>query len=183
MNPEYIIILYQLRNKMANIFLEAVTYTNVTDVRASTLNATLADITPIVTDDQVNILIRKAEIIIDSIVGSYGEPVSDTQVSIFPATVDSVSIGIPLDVQKAAIILVEAMYVDGVLGGITASISGSVAGNIIKEKYGIHEFNYSDSSTASGKRFSANDNYINDEIYTLLKPYISSGKSTFVIPY
>ncbi|HMS90738.1 MAG TPA: hypothetical protein PKC87_00750 [Candidatus Absconditabacterales bacterium] len=149
---------------MVNIFLEDPTYISIDDLTSSSRNSF---INTAGADNEKKILIRQAEIIIDSIIKSYGVKVDPTQETIFPTVQD----GIPSNIAKATVRIVENLYVSGELEGAT---SGPIKGSVIKaEKFGDHSVEYQDENVRVNVLQNKNK-YITQDVELFLKPYINN---------
>lgn len=148
---------------MTNIFIETTTYINEATLKDSTKEtwlqwSTLTDI------NNRDILIRKSEIIIDSIIQSFWVKLNESQETIFP-TVDD---GIPTNIKKATVLLCEEQFKGWELTSWSLSNSRIVS----SEKYWNHQVTYQDVSVA-WNTLQKKNKYITQEIETLLKPYIN----------
>lgn len=122
---------------MSNIFNWPSIYTNFTNVRDSTTKAGLIALS----DAEIDILIDKAQSIVDSYIISYWTPFVETQKRIFPINVNSVST-IPSDITRATFYVVEQLYESWDL--ITAATSTSSWWNIKSEKTGDRTITYTE---------------------------------------
>lgn len=150
---------------MANLFLEEITYITEAELKDSTR---ITDTTLVWTwDNEINnrtILIRKAEVIIDSIIWSYGTKVDPLQETIFPTVENS----IPVAIKKAVVLLCEAMFS---WGELEASNQFSWAKFIKSETHWDHKVEFQQ-ETVQTNSMSKKNQYVNQEIEMLLKPFV-----------
>lgn len=150
---------------MANIFDETPVYITEETLKDSTKEAWLKGAT---STDITNrkILIVKSQKIIDSVIVFYWTKLVETQDYIFPTVDDA----IPLDIQKATVLLCEEQYKGWELNSWSSSTSGS---KIVKsEKYGNHQVTYQD-ETVVWNTLQKKNKYITQEIEMLLRPYMN----------
>lgn len=150
---------------MTNIFLEDWTYISEETLKDSTKETWLkgsetADV------ENRKILIVKSQKIIDSVVVSYWTKEDVNQTYIFP-TIDD---GIPLDIQKATVLLCEEQYKGWELNSWSSSSQGS---KVVKsEKFWNHSVTYQDEAVV-WNTLQKKNKYITQEIEMLLRPYIN----------
>lgn len=91
-----------------NIFVQTPVYISVQDVKDSTSKSAIK----LLTDDEIKVLIYKAQLTIDNYIIGYGTPYDETQTFIFPVDVDGVST-IPDDIVYSTLLVVEQIYENG----------------------------------------------------------------------
>ena len=150
---------------MANIFETSPVYISIENLRDSTTNEDLKDINQ-VTDENVSILIWKAQDIIDNLIWDYWIPNIENQETIFPIQNEdwTENTQIPVSIQKATLLLVENLYIWGILNWSAYEVWFS--GKVKSETSRGHTVSYFNSSS------SAKNPFINDEIMIYLSPYI-----------
>lgn len=153
---------------MANIFLENTTYLTQEDLKDSTKIEWLKWDSPDNVENR-EILIRKSEIIIDSVIGSYWVKVDPNQNTIFP-TVDD---WIPIAIKKAVVLISEGIFEDGV---IAWGWSYSWEKWVKAEWHWDHKIEFQE-QTVQAWGLSRKSKYITQEVEILLKPYISTFSS------
>ncbi len=153
---------------MANLFLETPTYITEAQLKESTR---VTDTELIGTnDDAVNnrkILIRKSEIVIDSIIWTYGTKVDSDQETVFP----TVSDWVPKNIMKAVVLICEGMF----LGWELTQSKEYVGAKFAKaEWYGDHKVEFQN-ETVQTNAMSKKNQYITQEIEMLLKPFVTTS--------
>lgn len=151
---------------MTNIFEENPVYVDIQTLRDSTTNPDLKEPTT-VDDTKVSILISKAEIIIDYVIQYYWVPNEENQETIFPIQTEDwkPNTEIPKRIKMATILLVESMYVWGVLDWM--AYEWWFSGKIKSETSRGHTVSYYNSSWDSVDY----NQFLNEEIIMYLKPY------------
>lgn len=151
---------------MPNIFEESPVYVDIQTLRDSTTNPDLQN-DETVTDSQLSILITKAEVIIDYVIQDFWEPNEENQETIFPIKTDDWKLNteIPKKIKMATILLVESMYIWGVLDWM--AYEGWFSGKVKSETSRGHTISYYNSS---GDLVDYNQ-FLNEEIMMYLKPY------------
>ena len=148
---------------MSNLFVENPTYITLEEIKWSTKD----DCVKKMSDENLKILIRKWEIIIDDIIKEFWEKESPDQVTIFPTVKDQV----PLSIKKAVVLLVEWLHL---WWELEVSSNGPIKWWMIKqEKFWDHSITYQDEWVRSNALQSKNK-YITSEIEVLIRPYIKS---------
>ena len=90
---------------MTNLFLREPTYITVTEIKDSTSNSDLQNLS----DDEIKILISKAEDTIDNYIWSYWVPFEEDQTLIFPIDLEWIAL-MPQDVKIATFYTVEQLF-------------------------------------------------------------------------
>ncbi len=152
---------------MSNIFIDEPIYITIDELEASTSNTQVKDLD----DEKQKLLITKSELIIDEIIGEYWEKQVSNQLRIFPTVDDNIPVGI----KRATIRLCENLFIDWYLDGNSSNSTKQQA--IKAEKYGDHAITYQDAEQVQNTRFKLYDEYIDDEIYMYLKPYLGGAES------
>lgn len=153
---------------MANIFLETTTYLSEWDLKDSTSLDWLkwnnqAD------KDERDILIRKSEIIIDSVIKEYWQKVNENQNTIFPTIQD----WIPIPIKKAVVLISEWIYDDWVIAwGWNYTWSKWIK----SESHWNHRVEFQEQEVAWWI-LSKKSKYITQEVEILLRPYITTFSS------
>lgn len=149
---------------MSNIFLETTTYLTETELKESTRESWLkwAETTDV---DNRNILIRKAEIIIDSVIWSFWTKVNELQETIFP-TVEN---WIPIAIKKSVVLICESMFVAWEL---TSWVSYTWAKWVKSETYWDHKVEFQQESVSTNN-LAKKSPYITQEVEILLKPFLT----------
>ena len=151
---------------MANIFLEEPIYISENELKESTKDIWLQWVNNTDIDNR-KILIRKAEIIIDSVIWSYWIKVNLEQRNIFPVLIEL----IPINIKKVTILLCEWLYQ---WWELEAWINWPKKWSMVKsEKYWLHVVEYQEEIIVTNS-LSNKSQYINQEIEILLKPFLSS---------
>ena len=152
---------------MANLFVNEPIYTTIIDLRETTTNPDLKE-SSIVNDENVKILITKSQDIIDAVIECYWTPNISWQKTIFPIKNEdwTDNTEIPLDIQLTTILLVENLYVWGVLDGWAYWVWGNW--KIKSETSRWHTVSY----FGGGSSAIDNNEFLNQEILTYLDPYI-----------
>ncbi len=143
---------------MWNIFSEDITYLTIQEIKDSSSNTELTSST----NEDIQWWIRRAEKIIDSLIESYGTKVDSSQNTIFPTIAD----GIPIEVKQATILLTECVFQN--------------RNKIEQERIIKSETRRGNSVTYEDKvdKFKQMHSCMSEEIYELLKKYISSNTSS-----
>lgn len=152
---------------MANLFLTEPVYLSLTDLRETTTNLDLKEAYS-VDDDNVKILVWKAQDIIDNLITDYWIPNIENQETIFPIKNDdwTDNVIVPIVIQKATVLLIENLYVGWVLDwwaywtGWNSPIKSETSRG--------HTISYYSWTTSA---IDINE-FMNDEIMIYLKPYI-----------
>lgn len=154
---------------MTNLFVQDPVYISIENLRDSTTNEDIkADSPVVVTDEDLKILIWKAQDIIDAVIFVYWDKNSETQTTIFPIknTDWSDNTEIPIDVQKATILLVENLYEWWVLDGWAYGVwSQWIIKSETSRWHTISYFSWWSSATDINE-------FLNDEILIYLRDYI-----------
>lgn len=150
---------------MSNIFLEEITYLTETELKESTRESWLKWETETDSDNR-QILIRKAEIIIDSVIWTFWTKVNETQETIFPTTEN----WIPVAIKKATVLICEWMFKDWEL---TSWVSYNWAKWIKSESYWDHKVEFQQEEVNIWN-LAKKSIYITQEIEILLKPFITT---------
>ena len=147
---------------MANIFESTPIYTNVVDVRDTTTNTELQSSTN-VSDWDVEILIWKAQDIIDDVIWDYWTPADENQNTIFPLYEET---SIPVNIQKATILLVENLFVWWVLDWWAYELWWTKDIKSETSRWHTVSYYWNISWAIDSNQF------LNDEIMIYLKPYL-----------
>lgn len=150
---------------MANIFQTSPVYISLENLRDSTTNEDLKLDTQ-VSNENVSILISKAQDIIDNVIWDYWVPNIENQETIFPIQNEDWTENeiIPIAIQKATLLLVENLYVWGVLDWNAYELWFS--GKVKSETSRGHTVSYFETWKT------AKNPFLNDEIMIYLTPYI-----------
>ena len=152
---------------MANLFETTPIYVSISDLRDTTTNSDLKS-SWTVEDWDVSILISKAQDIIDNAIWDYWVPNIENQETIFPIKNEdwTENTVIPIDIQKATVLLVENLYIWGVLDGGAYWVW--TQGSIKSETSRGHTISYFAWATNAAE----SNEFLNEEIMIYLKPYI-----------
>ncbi len=148
---------------MADIFIQDPVYITVQELKDSTTNA-LIDAE---SDDNNKKIITEAQDIIDQYIGSYPTKADENQYYIFP-TIDD---WIPLDIQKATVLLCENLANWGYYSWKAYNQSWS-SWNILVEKYWPHSVMFD--NTTSWINTSEQNKYVDEQVYRYLEYYITN---------
>lgn len=152
---------------MANLFLTEPVYLSLTDLRETTTNPDLKEVDS-VDDDNIKILIWKAQDIIDNLITDYWTPNIENQETIFPIKNDDWTDNevVPIVIQKATVLLVENLYVWWVLDWWAYwTWSNSPIKSETSRGHTISYYSWATSAIDINE-------FMNDEIMIYLKPYI-----------
>lgn len=149
---------------MANIFLEETTYLNETELKDSTREEWLKWETEVDSDNR-QILIRKSEIIIDSVIWTFWTKENETQETIFP-TVEN---WIPVAIKKAVVLICESMFKAWEL---TSWASYDWAKWVKSETYWDHKVEFQQEEVQINN-LAKKSPYITQEVEILLKPFLT----------
>ena len=126
---------------MANIFLNEPVYITVQQVKDSTSKPAIVSLT----DDEIKVLIYKAQREVDSYLwATFRPPFDSNQEFIFPVLKDSLSY-LPIWITEATLYVVEQVFISG--DTISASVWG---GEVIEEKTWPHTIKYWEWTVVSG---------------------------------
>ncbi len=149
-----------------NIFVENITYLTIEELKEAFSIFNDKD------DNDLQILIRRAEKNIDNIIWKYGEKKEKDQKTIFPTKKDN----IPLEIKQAAALLCKNIF---------SYKENNIKTESKREKRRWNEYNFSNTYFEKQENtFTKINKYLDEEIYNLLTPFleeknINTRKSSF----
>lgn len=146
---------------MANLFETIPVYIALADLRDTTSNEDLKTDSG-VSDWDASILISKAQDIIDNVIWDYWEPADETQDTIFPLLDETT---VPVNIQKATVLLVENLYISWVLDWDAYELWGSRSVKSETSRWHTVSYYWGSNSSMDSNEF------LNEEIMIYLKPY------------
>lgn len=128
---------------MANLFVQDPVYITIDEIKDTSSKAWLITLS----DDELKVLITKAQQLVDNYIISYGEKYNEDQAYIFP-TKDSNENGLlPNDITVATFYIIEQLYESGDL--ISGAVSTTSWWAITNEKVWDRSVSYSSDTTTT----------------------------------